>query len=277
MEVIERTIIIKHGQKQPINIYPFGDLHVGSIGSDEDAAERMVTRIVNDPYGYIIGMGDYADSILKNDPRFDIAGLASWVKKDNITESQRNRVVEMLTPLAKKGKIIALLTGNHEEEIHIRYQDDITRNICADLKVPYAGYSCFIALNFDRPHGDNAASTHQYIVHAWHGAGAAQTEGARLMRLMRLVNEIQAHIYLMGHLHAMTHHTPDRLIYQRGKVKSIKLAATMTGSWLKTYSQPAPGQELNASYGEMKGYVPSRIGCPIVHIFPETGEFTVES
>ncbi len=42
------------------------------------------------------------------------------------------------------------------------------------------------------------------------------------MRLVRLVNDIQADVYLMGHLHAITIHTPDRLqVTKSGKIKSV--------------------------------------------------------
>ena len=227
--------------------------------------------IKNESDALWVGMGDYADCILKNDPRFDIGGLAPWVKPDNIVESQRKWVKELLAPISSK--CLGLLTGNHEETIHLRYENDITRNLCDDLKVPYAGYACYIALSFKRAE----TACHRSLIHAWHGAGAAQTEGARLMRLMRLVNEIQADIYLMGHLHAMTQHTPDRLLYSNGRIKSSKLVATITGSWLRAYTQPRKGQQLNASYAEIKGYKPSRIGCPKVIIKPDKGEFSIES
>ncbi len=270
MEVIESVIKSSHGGE--IRIYPIGDIHLGSIHCDEDGIEKEIETISRDKNAYIIGMGDYADSILKNDPRFDIEGLPGWLKKGNIMESERERVVKLFKPV--KNKILTLLTGNHEEEIHIRFQDDITRNICKDLSVPYGGYSCFVVLKFERA-GSN--ETHRVVIHAWHGAGSSQTEGARLMRLVRLVNDIQADIYLMGHLHAMTQHTPDRLTFQNGKVKSVRLAATITGSWLKAYTQPEKGQELPPSYAEKKGYKPSRIGCPVIHIRPELKEFTIES
>jgi len=65
-------------------------------------------------------------------------------------------------------------------------------------------------LRFER---ENSNERHQLIIHSWHGSGAAQTEGARLNRLIRLVNEIEADIYLMGHLHAMTSHTPDIQVF----------------------------------------------------------------
>jgi hypothetical protein len=31
------------------------------------------------------------------------------------------------------------------------------------------------------------------------------------------------------------------------------------------------------SYGEMKGYKPSRIGCPVIDIIPDRKEFIVRS
>ena len=208
----------------------------------------------------------------QNDPRFEIDGLASWVKKSNIVESQRKKVKQLFEPI--KDKCLGLITGNHEEEIHKRHSNDLTRNLCSDLNVPYLGYACFVILNFKRK---NSNETNQIVIHAWHGAGSAQTEGARLMRLMRLVNEIQAHIYLMGHLHAMTQHTPDRLICVRGRIRSLKLAATITGSWVMTYKQPDIDEELSPHYGEIKGYKPSRIGCPVIHIRPYKKDFTIES
>jgi len=262
---------IKCSRSQEFLLFPLGDIHAGSIDCSESAIKAKVEEIRTTKNALWLGMGDYVDSITKNDPRFSMDGLAPWVKKSNIIESQRKWVGNLFTPI--KDKCLGLLTGNHEENEHLRYQNDITRNICDDLGVPYASYSAFFILDFHRAE----SAIHQVIVHAWHGAGAAQTEGARLMRLMRLVNEVQAHIYLMGHLHAMTQHTPDRLVCQRGRVKSIKLAATITGSWLKAYTQPKQGQVLSPTYAEMKGYKPSRIGCPVIHIRPDKEEFTVES
>lgn len=266
MQVKEHSI--KYSRPDKFNIYPLGDVHLGSVHSDEDAIERQVEKIKNEENAYWIGMGDYCDSITKNDKRFEMGGLASWVKANDIIESQRKRAVQLFTPI--KSKCLGLLTGNHEESLHQANQDDITRHICDDLGVPYLGYSCFLVLKFTR-----FRSVWQLIIHAWHGAGAAQTEGARLNRLMRLVNEIEADVYLMGHLHAMTQHTPDRLVFRNGKVKSEKLAATITGSWLRAYTQMSADNEA-ISYAEKKGYKPSRIGCPVVHVEPDHQEFSIE-
>ncbi len=275
MEVIEK--VITHKSRSDIfNIYAIGDIHAGSIECAENDIRRMVQRIKDDKFGYWIGMGDAVDAITKNDKRFDIEGLAPWVKKDNIVTSQKKWIKDLLSPIADK--CLAFLEGNHEATIHTFHDEDITRNLCDDLKVPYGGYSCFIDVKFRRDSKDSIVKRggQDYIIHAFHGAGAAQTEGARIMRLMRLVNDIQADIYLMGHLHCVATYTPDRLLLSNGRIKSRQLIAVMTGSWLKTYAQPKNGQQLNASYAERKGYKPSRIGAPVIHIEPDKDRFTVE-
>jgi len=263
LEVITKEI--KHSRPDVFYIYPIGDIHAGSVNCDEDKFQSEIQKISKIPNAYIVGMGDYCDAILKDDKRFDIGGLAGWLKQDNILESQRNFIVDNLKPV--KDKILCMLTGNHEETVHALYQTDQTGNICKDLGVPYAGYSCFLNLHFER---DNTNSRRMIQIHAWHGAGAAQTEGARIMRLMRLVNDVQADIYLMGHLHAVTSHSPERLTCSNGSIKSKRLIATLTGSWLKAYMQKS-----SPSYSEKAGYKPSYIGCPVISIKPDTGEFGI--
>lgn len=278
MEVIEHKI--EYRRPDIFYLYPFFDPHLGAVESAEKALEKKVTECANrGKYGLALGGGDWHDSITSKDKRWRTNGIADWVEKRNIIDSQRRRSTEIFKPLADEGQLIGVGTGNHEEEIHRRHDDDLIRNVCRDLKVPYAGYQCYYVLKFVR----TGKQTHEIIIHSWHGAGSAQTEGARLMRLVRLVNEIEADIYLMGHLHAMTSHTPDRLICRKGRVRSIKLAATICGSWLKTYNQPDEGEIQDPTYGEEKGYKPSRIGMPIIRITPDNynnpyeNEFVIES
>lgn len=271
MEVIEFTI--DYRRPDIFHFYPLGDIHYGAIECAENEVQKKVKEILNRKRSYVLGMGDYADCITKNDPRFDAGNLAPWVERTNIVESQREKVSNLFSPFAEAGKIIALGTGNHEEEIHARHDNDITRNICKDLNVPYAGYSCFVVLRFRRAD----RTTRTYIWHSWHGAGAAQTDGARMLRLMRLVNDVQADIYTMGHLHDIQVASPERLICRGGQVKSITLAACITGSWVKAYMQSTERQPLNPHYAEKKGYKPARIGCPVIHIEPDEDKVTVEA
>jgi len=231
-----------------------------------------VEMIKKDPFSYIIGMGDWADCITKKDDRFESYGLAPWVQHDNIVESQRRFLKELFEPV--KDKIIFILEGNHEAQIHKAHDNDLTRNLCSDLGVRYGGYQAFLVLRFHRNARSNCRA---FTFHVWHGAGSSQTEGARLMRLQRLVNDIEADVYLMGHLHAIASYSPDRLVVRNGRVKATKLISCITGSWLKGYMQPKNDEHLNPSYVERQGYKPSRIGCPVIKIKPYTQEMWLES
>ena len=278
MEVIQK--VIEYNRPDVFSLYPFSDAHLGAKESAEKQLIHKVEQCASlGRLGLALGVGDWHDCITKNDKRFRMNGLADWVQRSNIVEPQRERSTTIFKPLVEQGQLIAVGTGNHEETIHSLHDNDVIRNVCKDLKVPYAGYQAFIVLHFKRA----GKFTHSIVIHSWHGSGAAQTEGARLGRLMRLVNDIEADIYLMGHLHAMTTHTPDRLVLRNGRIKSERLAATITGSWLKTYNQPHDNETLDPTYGEEKGYKPSRIGCPIIKITPDNynnpneDEFVIES
>lgn len=255
MKVLEKRI--EYTRPLKIRIYPFGDLHEGSVDCSERAVIEQRDIIKNDRDGYWIGMGDMIDAITESDKRWNTNGVASWVKRDNIIESQREHIGGLLKPIAHK--CIAYLSGNHEEAVHNNHNNNISLNICKDLGLPYAGYSCFIELLFDRK---NSSETHKYTIHAWHGAGAAQTEGAQLMRLKRLVKVNEADVYLMGHLHSVVHDITDRLCVRNHRIRKVPRIATITGSWKKSYN------EESISWEETKGFSPAHIGCPIIIFEP---------
>lgn len=275
MHVVEITIPYT-STLETFHFFPLGDIHSGAIECDEVSIKEKVQDVVKDDHSYVLGQGDYADCITKSDPRFDALNLAGWVEKTNIVESQRAWVKDLFEPLAKEKRLIALLTGNHEEEIHLRHDNDLVRNLCRDLNVAYAGYTAYIVLRFLR-----GVKSEVFIWHAWHGSGAAQSEGARLNRLIRLAGDIEADIYTMGHIHgAITTYTPDRLYYNKDKRKidSKKITASLSGSWVFGYMQTEEDEEHKANpyYGEKKGYKPARIGCPVIHIRPENREVWLE-
>lgn len=266
MEVIQR--VFKQVSKDEVfRFYPLGDLHAGSIHCDEDRFQRTVMEVKNYQQAIWVGMGDMADAVTVSDKRWDNAGIADWVERDNIIESQRKKIVEWLDPI--KGKAVAYLTGNHEEAIHAAHQNDMSRNIANDLGIPYGGYHSFILLDFERK---GSTDTARIVVHAWHGAGAAQMPGSRVSRLMSLVGSFEADIHLMGHLHAISTYSTSKLSVNNVlKIRAKKVCAVCTGSWLKAYEQGA-----GVSYVECKGYKPSELGCPVIEITPFKREFTIK-
>ena len=266
MEVLKQEISYC-SDRDNFMVYALGDLHLGSPNCDEDHFVETVNKIANAKNAWWIGMGDMADCILPGDKRFDMGVLDKWVKQDDITESLRRRLVDILKPI--KSKCLCYLSGNHEETLHKYSNADISRHVCEDLGLPYGGYSAFLKVTFRRLKGNNKYNRYwDVLFHVRHGSGAAQSEGARTMALMRLVNAFAADIYLMGHLHCITTYCPERLELANERVKSRRLVAAITGSWMKAYEQGS-----TIGYAEMKGYKPTQIGCPIVQCIPAERTF----
>ena len=65
----------------------------------------------------IIG-GDVCEFINRSDKRHSEEGMAKWLHgHGDIAQKQIDRAVELLAPLAKKNKVLAVMNGNHEASI----------------------------------------------------------------------------------------------------------------------------------------------------------------
>lgn len=282
MEVI--TKVIEYPSKNSkFYIYPLGDLHVGAVHCDEDLLEKKVKEIRNTPNAYWLGMGDYGDLITPSDfKRWEGRILAPWMKghEDNIGPTQLRRVNSILSPIW--GQCLGLLEGNHDDSIrrlnNYNFIEELLILANKKASVPYAGVSCFVALQFRRfashwKKTERGTDAHTVIIHARHGEGAARTSGARALAVLRLAQTfVNAHITLMGHLHGQeAPDLPERLILKDGQIKSFDGIATMTGAWLKAYAQGVP-----PCYLERWGTPPSQLGCPRIVIEPQIQRMTLE-
>lgn len=262
-----KEVILHYKRSDIFYIYPFGDIHCGTIHCAEAEAKAKRDEIRDTPNAYWIGMGDYGEFITTKDPRWDPSQkvVAPWLKQDNIAEWQRKWIKELFEPI--KDKCIGLLYGNHEESLRLYKDDNVHQNICDDLKVDNLGYSCFIHLSFRR-----GKETHRVKCAFTHGTGGARTEGGRVNYLKRFMDEFEAQIYGYAHTHHIAIQSPDRLCTTDSLlIKSQGKVGALTGCWFRTYTQG----EI-ASYGEKKVYGPTRIGCPRFVINLNKGEIGVE-
>ena len=58
--MLDDFCLIKHSFDRPpfINIYPLGDVHIGSKECDLDLLKDWVEMVRQDPYGYVVIIGD---------------------------------------------------------------------------------------------------------------------------------------------------------------------------------------------------------------------------
>lgn len=107
MTILDDFQLITHKfMSEPyINIYPVGDVHIGSKECNVQLFKEWVEMVRQDPFGYVVIIGDMLNMGLKN-------------AKSNVYEEalspmeQKEFCYELLNPIADK--ILAGCSGNHE-------------------------------------------------------------------------------------------------------------------------------------------------------------------
>ena len=276
--------IIWHGSmSDDIKSVYFSDIHWMAKACAEKEVLRQRDAILNDPNTFWIGGGDYGEFIGFGDAkRFDPDAVAEHVKVSDMArlgQKTYEAVRDIFKPIAHK--CLGLIVGNHEKQYMRRMQqEDLHGWLCTELGVPNLGYSCFMDLvfcrasNVDEPslqakkpprrgyRRHNATETFRVFCH--HGAGAAQTKGGKINRLVKFMQNFDADIFFMGHVHdnVGTRITPLGASKDCTEICHKEKIGVVSGSYLKTYCQGV------TTYGEQKGYDPVTLGAAWVKINP---------
>lgn len=129
--------LIKHKFEEApfVNIYPLGDVHLGSKECDVELLQKWVEMVKQDPYGKVVIIGDMMNMGLKTSK--------SNVYEEVLTPMQQKELLyEILEPIADK--ILAGCSGNHEyravKEVgmnplydvfcRLRIEDRYRENVC---------------------------------------------------------------------------------------------------------------------------------------------------
>ena len=118
-----------------LNIYPIGDVHIGSKEFDLELFKQWIEMVKNDPNGAVVIIGDMMNMGLRNSK--------SNVYEESLTPmEQKELCYELLLPIADK--IIGGCSGNHEyravKEVgmnplydvfcRLRIEDRYRENVC---------------------------------------------------------------------------------------------------------------------------------------------------
>ena len=251
MEVAARTI--DFGER--FTLIPLGDLHLGARACDEKRINRLVEWVLARPDTFVLGMGDYAELIPRQDARrFDADSIKPELLEnlDNLIPLQRDMIVKVFEDLAYKGRLLGMLTGNHEISIKKNYSMDIMDEVCTKLDTPNLGFSCLYRLTLK-----NQRARKNVVIYAHHGWGGGRKSGASINKLIDLMSSYQADIYLSGHDHDKIGKRKPRLsITSTGKprLKSTPAILGRTGTFLRT------AQQGTTNYAEVAGYPPTDLG-----------------
>lgn len=238
----------------PTRLYVIGDVHVGAAACHERRFREYVARIRSDKRGVWLGLGDLIEAIGIDDRRWSPGAVdqrLTIASMDDIYQAQVDLLLDALRPIA--GKCIGLLRGNHEQVAMDRTRTTgWWRSLVAALGARDLGYSAI--LDFVLPGGRRIRTM------AHHGAGGAATAGGKAMRLRRFADTVDADLVLVGHMHVCDVQSADRIgaDAQCRKLVERRTTAVCCGSWLRGYDAGS------TTYAERAGYLPTRIGAPII-------------
>jgi len=286
MEAAGNRYILHRSRSDWFSIWNLSDVHYLARACAESHFKADIKRIARDPRALWIAGGDLFDFVnYKDKKRFNAANLAPWVTVKmlaNLGNVAVERMSALLAPI--RGKCLGIMQGNHETAYESRCDTYYTAALCENLDVPFLGYSCMMRLVFCRtssvkkpvlqltqcPRGNSHMNSFCFFAH--HGAGAAQTAGGKVNRLVRFMGSFDADIYMIGHIHDQI----SRKIVEVGVdaagttiVHRDRLGA-VSGGYLRTYMQGETG------YGEVRGYAPTVLGAAVVRVCPSTRELRGE-
>lgn len=249
--------------KEKLRLIPFSDLHLGSRAASESKFRKLVDWVLKKEDTYMIGLGDYADLVTRQ----DLKRFAGKCTKDDLLDmldsavnEQRDLVIKHLKPIADASRLLGLASGNHEYSYKKYHSFDLMKDVCKELKVPHLGYSFFYRWVISKGKG---LSVRNVTIYGHHGFGSSRRSGGAMNKRELIMAQYDADIVLMGHDHHKFGSRYIRLSVSQSGVpkiihKPVILAAT--GSFLKTVV------EGDLTYSEQFGYPPNDIGVVRIDI-----------
>ena len=114
---------------------------------------------------------------------------------------QLKHCVRIFEPI--KDKILAVLSGNHENRVYKSDGLDITEIMSAQLGISdrYSPTTALLFIRFGKRATGHHGRPQLYTAYVTHGSGGGRKEGGKVNRLADLASIVDADIYIHGHTH----------------------------------------------------------------------------
>lgn len=248
------TITVEKDQNHAM-ICPIGDMHIGNIHHDEKSFENVLNWLYDNPQIKIIGMGDWVECGTK--------ASFGLFDQDKFVGEQIKDVVKMFKPLAKRGQIIGMHEGNHENRVKKVTGLDITESMAAQLKVPYLKMGMLHKIRVKKV---GQRTPQIYTMYSTHGGSGARKLSGKMSACMALQEIAEVEMYIMGHVHALHHHKIDKYVIERERSVLRPRHFIICGSYLTYWG----------SYAQAKAYGPSGTsGSPKIKLHVDNHRISV--
>lgn len=230
-----------------IELHVFSDLHIGDMACNYRLIQDRIKRVQETPNAVCILNGDLMDTAIAS-------SIGDTYASTHNPMEQLQECVNLFAPI--KDKIIAVLSGNHENRIYKYDGLDTTHLMCAQLGIADR-YSPTAALVFLRFGEDNKHRKILYTIYAVHGSGGGRKAGGKVNRLTDLSGIVDADIYIHGHTHLplITKTAYFRTDVQNSSVQKVDKLFVNTSAMLEY-----------GGYGERQSYTPASLACPVIYL-----------
>lgn len=179
-----------------IEILVLADYHYSDPHSDHQAIRKDIDYVNSHDNAFCVLAGDLLDCALKSSLGDAYTNLSPM--------EELTAMIDLIKPLADKGKVLAVVGGNHEARHYKTNGVDMTYLLCKQLGIAdkYSPDTAYIFLRFG---SDTGRKAHHrpilYTIYLTHGSGGGRKEGGKIQRLADYCQICDADIYIAGHTH----------------------------------------------------------------------------
>ena len=219
--------LISHAFPHDITVYPIADVHLGALEHAEPEWQSFLKRVEQEN-AYLILAGD----LINNSTR----GTRFANPFDEVLRPReaKHRMVEYLDPV--KDRVLAVVSGNHEQRTTRDSDQDLTYDICSKLDVEhlYRENMAFVRVSLGR-RSDEPKPEATYVFAVTHGRGGGIYTGAAVNSTERYGNVIEGcDCIITGHVHKGFISKPSKIVVdaRNGTVSMRHYLVVSCVSWL---------------------------------------------
>ena len=219
----------KFTENNDIHIIPISDVHLGAAEHMQKDWELFCQSVLETPNTFITLGGDLINNATRN-------SVSNIFKETMFPSTQKRKMAEMLKPLARDGRILCAVSGNHERRSQKDCDDEPMFDIMCklDLEHLYRENMAFVKIQM----GDvkaNRVKNPTYLLVVTHGAGGGIATGGSVNRNERFGYAIDgADCLIVGHTHKPFVTQPSKIFVDthNNKISFKPFKVVCSTAWL---------------------------------------------
>lgn len=240
-----------------VRIIPLGDIHIGSPQSRIKDVIKIIESA--DENVRFIFAGDVIDNALRDS--------VSDIYEQTANPHEALKAFSQLLDLAK-GKVLGVISGNHEYRTKKRVGVDILELLCEERRVPYAEDILVLDIAVGGQASYGSRKRLDYLIAIGHGYSSSRTPGGKINANSKIRDVvINCDIYITGHTHQPSVH---KEAYFEADRRNKKLLLR------ERYLLTIPAWLDYESYAARRFYAPSSPGLAMIELSGQKREIIIK-